>query len=404
MRTGLWAVALAATVASPTGVLQAQRVEFTGEVGFETRLFPQAPLYPGQHSARLSPSIRFEPELRYEWGGGDGSWRFTATGFLRLDAHDGRRSHVDIRELGLLYLGNGVTAFAGIGKVFWGVTEVNHLVDIINQDDAVEDIDREDKLGQPMVNFTLEGGWGSLDLFYLPRFRERTFPGDDARLRGPVPVSSDATFESGAGVWHQHFALRWSRPFGAFDLGTSFFRGTSREPRFQLATDTQGSAFLRPHYDVIDQVGVDVQWTGAAALLKLEAITRGSYGDRFVAATGGIEYTLYQLLSGNSDLGLLAEFMVDGRNADAPPTVFDHDVFVGFRWALNDVHDTSILGGPVIDYETGEMLVLVEATRRIGDDWRFELEARLFANTDLESFTYALRKDSFVTVRLSRFF
>jgi len=402
MRTGLWAVALAAAVASPISVLHAQQIEFTGEVGFEIRLFPQAPLYPGQHSARLSPSIRFEPELRYEWG--DGSWRFTGTGFLRLDAHDGRRSHVDIRELGLLYLGDGVTAFAGIGKVFWGVTEVNHLVDIINQDDAVEDIDREDKLGQPMVNFTLEGVWGSLDLFYLPRFRERTFPGDDARLRGPLPVSSDATFESGAGVWHQDFALRWSRPFGSFDLGTSFFRGTSREPRFQVETDTQNSAFLRPHYDVIDQVGVDVQWTGDAALLKLEAITRGGHGDRFVAATGGIEYTVYQLLAGNSDLGLLAEFMVDGRNADAPPTVFDNDVFVGFRWALNDVHDTSILGGPVIDYETGEMLVLVEAARRLGDDWRFELEARIFANTAADAPTSGIKRDGFVALRLSRYF
>ena len=399
MRSGLWAAALAAAVASPIGVLHARQIEFTGEAGFEMRLFPQAPLYPDQQSARFSPSIRFEPELRYEWGGG--SWRFTTTGFVRLDAHDGRRSHVDIRELGLLYLGDGVTAFAGIGKVFWGVTEVNHLVDIINQDDAVEDIDREDKLGQPMVNFTLEGGWGSLDLFYLPRFRERTFPGDDARLRGPLPVSSDATFESGAGVWHQDFALRWSRPFGAFDLGTSFFRGTSREPRLQLAQD---SAFLRPHYDVIDQVGVDVQWTGDAALLKLEAITRGGYGDRFVAATGGIEYTLYQLLSGNSDLGLLAEFMLDGRDADAPPTVFDNDVFVGFRWALNDVQDTSILGGPVIDYETGEMLVLVEAARRLGDDWRFELEARLFANTAAGAPTSGLKRDGFVALGLSRYF
>ncbi len=263
MRTGLWAAALAAAVTSPIGVLHAQRVEFTGEVGFQTRFFPQAPLYPGQQSARFSPSIRFEPEFEYEWD--NGSWRFMGTGFVRLDAHDGRRSHVDIRELGLLYLGDGVTAFAGIGKVFWGVTEVNHLVDIINQDDAVEDIDREDKLGQPMVNFTLEGGWGSLDFFYLPRFRERTFPDDDARLRGALPVSSDATFESGAGVWHQDFALRWSRPFGAFDLGTSFFRGTSREPRFRLGTDTKNVAFLRPHYDVIDQVGVDVQCFTASA-------------------------------------------------------------------------------------------------------------------------------------------
>lgn len=402
MRTAFWAAALAAAVASPASALQAQRVEFTGEIGFETRFFPQAPLYLGQEDARLSPSIRFEPEVVYEWG--DGTWRFTTTGFLRLDAHDGRRTHVDLRELGLLYLGDRVTGFAGVGKVFWGVTEVNHLVDIINQTDAVEDIDSEDKLGQPMASVTLEGSWGYLDFIYLPRFRERTFPGSDARLRGPVPISSEASFESSAGAWHQDFALRWARPFGAFDVGTSFFRGTSREPRFQLETDAENSPFLRTHYDVIDQVGVDLQWTGNATLLKFEGITRGGYGNRFVAATGGIEYTLYQVFSGNSDLGLLAEVMVDGRNADAPPAVFDNDMFVGFRWALNDVHDTSVLGGPVIDYETGEVLALVEAERRLGDDWRFAVEARLFANTADNAPTRGLRRDGFLAVRLSRFF
>ena len=39
----------------------------------------------------------------------------------------------------------------GAAKVFWGTAESRHLVDIINQTDAVEDIDEEDKLGQPMV-------------------------------------------------------------------------------------------------------------------------------------------------------------------------------------------------------------------------------------------------------------
>lgn len=247
MRTGLWAAALAAAVASPVGVLHAQQIEFTGEVGFEIRLFPQAPLFPDQHSARLSPSIRFEPELMYEWGGG--SWRFTTTGFLRLDAHDGRRSHVDIRELGLLYTGDAVTAFAGIGKVFWGVTEVNHLVDIINQDDAVEDIDREDKLGQPMVNFTLQGGWGALDLFYLPRFRERTFPGDDARLRGPLPVSRDATFESGApgcgtrtlpsdGLGRSGHSIWVPRSFGVRRVSRSFSWWPTRKTRLSCGHTT----------------------------------------------------------------------------------------------------------------------------------------------------------------------
>jgi hypothetical protein len=399
----IWAVAMtAAALAIRPGVLDAQRAELIGEVALETRLFPRAPLFPGQSNARFSPSLRFVPEFVYEWK--NGVWRFTAIGFLRIDTHDSRRTHGDLRELGLLYLGNRVTAFAGFGKVFWGVTEVHHLVDIVNQADAVEDVDNEDKLGQPMLNVTLEGRWGYIDVFYLPMFRERTYPAADARLRGLLPIGGEASYQSAAGRFHQDFALRWSRPFGAFDVGASFFRGTSREPRFIVVADAVGVPYLRPHYDVIDQVGIDVQWTGSAALLKFEAITRGGHGNRFIATTGGVEYTLYQFLGGNSDVGLLAEFMLDGRGEGAPPTVFDNDVFLGFRWAMNDVHDTVILGGPVIDYKTGEILALIEVERRLGSGWRFELEARLFANTARGAVTRGLRRDGFVTLRLSKFF
>ena len=40
-----------------------------------------------------------------------------------------------------------------------------------NQTDGVEDIDSEDKLGQPMVNLTLERDWGALDLYVRLRSR-----------------------------------------------------------------------------------------------------------------------------------------------------------------------------------------------------------------------------------------
>jgi hypothetical protein len=50
-------------------------------------------------------------------------------------------------------------------------------VDIINQTDLVENIDGEDKLGQPMVHFSYFGDWGVVDFFLLPYLRERTYPG-----------------------------------------------------------------------------------------------------------------------------------------------------------------------------------------------------------------------------------
>ncbi len=390
---------LGAGIGSPAA---AQRLQFMGEAASEVRMFPSGPRLPATGNAELSPSVALIPEFIYQ--SADGTWRLSGIAFIRLDADDGNRSHLDLRELGLTYLGDGVVGFVGVGKVFWGVTEVHHLVDVVNQTDGVEDIDGEDKLGQPMVSLTLEGSWGSIDLIYLPYFRERTYPAAGARLAGPIPISDNSAYQSDAGKWHQDFAVRWAKPIGSFDLGLSFFRGTSREPVFLPLAGDDGTWALQPRYDIINQLGLDAQWTGDATLLKLEAITRGGHGSRFVALTAGIEHTIYQVSGSDADLGLLLEGMYDGRSADAPATTFDNDVFTGFRLALNDISDTAILGGPVVDVVTGELIVLVEAGRRIDQSWRVEFEARFFANTAPGSPVGRISQDGFVTLRLSRFF
>lgn len=83
---------------------------------------------------------------------------------------------------------------------------------------------------------------------------------------------------------------------------------------------------------------------------------RGGHGDRFAAGVLGVEHTLFSVGPGPADLGLLAEIMLDGRGDDAPYTAFDNDVFVGFRWAFNDVQGTSILGGPIVDLDPARRL------------------------------------------------
>jgi hypothetical protein len=394
----LLGVALALTPGWGSG----QVVEARAELGASVRGFPETPLFGDQTSSRLSPSFVFVPELLVE--SDDGRWRLLAEGFVRMDAHDSNRSHMDVRELGVTYLGDRFTAFAGLGQVFWGVTEARHLVDVVNQVDGVEDLDGEDRLGQPMVSLTLEGDWGALDLYLLPYFRERTFPDANARLRGPLPMADEPVYTSGQGRWSPGFAARFFRTAGALDLGLSVFKGTSREPRLTPATDGEGAPVLQSEYDEIDQVGLDAQWTGENTLLKLEAITRGGHGERLYSVSGGVERTLYQIFGSDGDLGLLAEAMYDSRGSGAPPTLFEHDVFVGGRWALNDISDTSVLGGPLIDVTTGETLVLLEAERRIGSAWRLSLDLRLFGNTDRGSLVHGVRRDGFVSLSLLRYF
>ena len=301
----------------PSG-LQAQSVR--GSASVETRVFPSAPAFPAQRRATASPSLALEPE--FVWESGTGDRRLRVAPFVRIDAHDGRRTHVDLREAGALFLGDRWTLFTGVGKVFWGKTEAHHLVDIVNQTDAVEDIDGEDKLGQPMLNATLEMEQGAIDVFLLPYFRERTFAGDRGRLRGPLPILENAMYESKAEQWHADVAVRWSGFVGELDLGVSAFRGTSREPRLVPVTveGTGGRTALQPYYDLIDQVSIDAQWTRGPTLWKLEAMTRGGHGDRFGATTFGVEHTLFNVGPVGADLGLLGELMLDGRGASAPLT------------------------------------------------------------------------------------
>ena len=120
--------------------------EFAGSVAGELRIFVDAPKFTEQNDATLSPSISFTPEIVYEWN--DHHERITLVPFLRIDAHDSNRTHADLRQANWLHIATNWDLVVGLDKVFWGVTEARHLVDIINQDDRVEDIDAEDKLGQ----------------------------------------------------------------------------------------------------------------------------------------------------------------------------------------------------------------------------------------------------------------
>lgn len=374
-----------------------------GRVGLELRVFPEDAAFPGQRDTTASPSVFAEPELTAI--AQDGKSRFVLVPFARLDRDDQHRSHVDLREAKLLQIGEGWDLVAGFDRVFWGVTESRHLVDIVNQIDQVEDIDSEDRLGQPMVNLNLLRPYGTFRLFALPWFRERTFPDDQARLRGPLPIrGEDAEYSNSREQERVDFAARWNHTAGGLDLGLSYFHGMSREPRF-LQRLENGRPVLVPFYEVIDQASLDAQLTSGPWAWKLEGLVRSGQGRRFAAAVGGFEYTLYDVLESGVDLGLLAEYSWDGRDADeAPPVALEDDLFLGLRLGFNDRRDSMLLAGATIDRDTRSTYGQLEISTRLTDRLRLEVEARLFWNVSPEDALRAVERDGFVTTRLSWYF
>lgn len=373
--------------------------EWTGSVGMQSRLFFQSPAFDDQENNTFS--LNFEPEFYHSWDQDKQSLLFKP--YLRLDSADSRRTHADIRELMWTKTVGNLEFQLGIGKVFWGVTEALHLVDVINQTDLVENLDGEAKLGQPMAKLSTEQSWGIVDFYVLPGFRERTFPGKNGRFRTPFVVDTDnAEYESGAEQWHTDIAARWSHYIGAWDIGLAHFWGTSREPNL-VPTQKNGKTVLTPVYELMHQTSLDVQATVDDWLWKYEAIYHQSDTDDYFAMTGGFEYTLVGIADSASDLGLLAEFMYDDRGNDAS-TVFNHELFGAFRWTANDEQSTELLAGVIVDWENGSKLLNVEASRRLGADWKVSLQSRIWWDIDKNDPLRASERDDYLELEFIRYF
>lgn len=399
-----WRVSLAAAalgVSAGAAASEPEYQEVFGEVELEATGFFEGPQFAGQE--RHAASIAGTATLLLEWQDGDVAFRFTPFG--RIDEADNRRTHFDIREFKLDWATGPWSFTVGADTVFWGKTEAVHLVDIINQTDQIEGLDDEERLGQPMVRIGYLADIGEFSGFFMPYFRERTFPGTKGRLRSNPPAAVSAPiYDTDLKEWTPSGAFRFAGVFGDVDLGLSAFYGLSRDPSFFF-----DGRFLRPVYEEIGQLGLDVQYTTGATLWKGEAIGRiGQKNARFqeedfAAATGGLEHTLFGIADSNADLGLILEYAIDSRFDDAA-TVFQNDAIFGARLALNDEEDTSVLLTAAVDVEDAETGVRLEASRRLHDDLSIAIEGQGFLNTDRSGIGAAFRRDSHVRLKLTYYF
>ena len=381
----------------PTSPAQALDIDVEGNVEIELRYHPNDARHKDMEQDFASMAGEFELGL-FSPGG---RHALIMKPFARYDQHDHERSHVDLREAKYRYVNGLFEATVGVDKEFWGVTEFLHLVDIINQTDNVESIDGEQKLGQPMIKASYASRYGTLTGYALPFFRVRQFVDPVTGRPNPGFTVDDHTtlFESGGTGGSARrvddYALRYQNNFGAFDVGLSWFDGTARVPQLLAtgeANSTNGLPKLRAYYAELTQTGLDVQATLGPWLLKLEVTqstenrfesNMGAFPNLASAqeeteinrATGGFEFTFYNLFASGTDLGLVAEYMYDERKENSPHP-FGNDVGIGLRWTANDPQSTAILVGGLIDLDTDSSSISLEAERRLGRSFKAILEAR----------------------------
>ncbi|OVE74361.1 hypothetical protein BVX93_00140, partial [bacterium B13(2017)] len=273
-------------------ITEALSQDFSGNISFESKAL----------NDKSSYSIAIQPKYYQN--------NFEIELFARYDSEDDERTYFDVQELNYLFFNDNFELQIGLGIVFWGVTEFVHLVDIINQTNFAENINGEEKLGQPMLHLSIPKDFGVFDFFILPYFRERIFPEENI----------EATYESSKKEKHIDFAIRYSHSIGNIDFGIYHFKGTSREPTFLPV----------PFYEQISQTGIDIQLVTGQWLWKLESIYRTGQVEEFLSYVFGYEYTFVGILNSNIDISIIGEYVHDNRG-DNSTTYYENDLMLGSR-------------------------------------------------------------------------
>lgn len=379
------------------------------EVGLQGRFFTED----SPRIARdVTGAVRYRLEYYRRWNDGADTIEFVP--WAIWDSEDSERRHADIQDLAWLHVADSYELRTGIRKVFWGKTESQHLVDIINQTDLSVNPDGEEKLGQPMVNLSLVRDWGILDLFVMTGHRERRFPGENGRFQiASLPIAWDeAEYAHPDEEMHLEFAARWQHYYGDWEWALSHFSGTSRDPLLRVERGPTGPQQLIPYYTTIDQSGLELQYIWGSWIFKSELISNTGFGDRFTAGTAGFEYTQVGIFDSVMDFGWIAEYSADDRG-DGAISAAEHDVFLGGRLSLNDVDSSEVVFGVNLDVETNEQLYVLEASKRIAEALKIYIDAFVITGSESppafgefndEYKTAAFSKDDYIQLELVYYF
>jgi len=366
-----------------------------GFFGVEGRTFGQSPAAAGQ--VRQGLSLVAQPEFSY--GSADRRHRINATLFGRFSL-DPKYGSADVRELNWQYQGDRWSLLAGMNRVFWGATESRHLIDIVNQSDMRESFAGDVKLGQFMVVGSLQQSWGQLELYALPHFRKRTFPKSGDRPRLALPLAGAEVADGAPLDW----AARASLSRGDVDVHAYYFRGVNREPDLIPVFDGAGPpAALKPIYQQIGQIGVDVQYARGAWLFKSELMHRSRRDVDYQAGVGGFEYGIARLFGSASDVALLAEYQFDNGPEVEWPAAAARGVYAGVRLGLNDKASSELKAGAVHDLRSHSWVFRAEFTRRLTDQWGLYLGYYGFSHVGASPALRDYYRDSHLTFTLRRY-
>jgi hypothetical protein len=404
-------------------VYWAEHMNSKGEVAIESRVFdrdsrPETPDWGVSFFSRV--------ETRYDTR----EFSHVFRGMARIDRKDEGRNFITIEDAYFsARLFSGQVKLLGGYKIFnWTATEAFHPADQINSRNYDGELENLEKKGELTIELEVPVWNGVVSFLLLPRFEEPKLPGANSRQGGtgitldrPVVVDGEDATTNDPWVWQfgintiQSFsfgdvsfhALRHvNRNYpllGTHDFGTRTF--TIPFPPISFEQLLPNSTVVRPYYFKTTQIGGTVQWM-LPVVTKIEWAYRWFERDRDIMDLSfvnevtlngypaeslrrpvnhgevalGFEYP-YDHESGTESMFLLEfnTFLGTSKEERQRLSIFQRDMFLGYRFSLNDFMGREFLLSSIIDLEgRSEQLYSLSYSQRLSDFWRIRTGLRIY--------------------------
>ena len=305
------------------------------------------------------------------------------------DPDNSDRNRFYFRDLFLDYYSESIELRLGYQTFSWKTVESVSHADFLNQTDLESDLLDPEKFGELSARFRYifpTESQQSFEVFYIPIFKETRLPVGKNRYsfinNQGANVSNEKEnhlYQSSDEEKRAQFAFRYKRLIfdESIDWNVFYFNGYQRFPGI---VSQDGINFFH-EYRLIEKIGTSFQGNIGNWLLKGELVynnyqkkLRNQLGQfirpEYTAYTVGFEYTFYELLFKNQDIGTIVEYIGDTDNDKKPSELegfrpFQSNIFLGLRYAFNNISDRSILIGSIVSLTEHNRIYQMEYSERL---------------------------------------
>ncbi len=370
--------------------------EYRGYVGAVAQAYLTRPQE--KHPANFT--LQQQLELKYT----QDSFESSATVYAQEDSYDltdekNERTFMRLDELYAKYNFENDMIFGGRNIRFWGALEANNVVDTFNTKDMRTDGLDPQKQGSWNVAYSHYFGNSEVALIaklYEEKQKMAAYPyvyyffPEQITIPpyGSVDMVYDPDRKSQQSLYRPTLYLKWSGSTESdYPMDYAFILQHGYDSQRAFVSELDPAAMTNTLYEEVYLANKFMTYDTlvvGSTLLKIEALATDVIESN-VTSIGktvadyyqfgiGVEHTLTGF-AGEADLGLIAEYYyynIFDTGSDIATDldlfqVFENDLFLGLRYTFNDISNSSVLAGAIIDLQYREQSYSVKYETRYFD-------------------------------------